>query len=303
MNKKFYLNIIGGFLAGAILLCIFSAIQKYSIGVDISILQGYIVPFLFGSISGALIGYFNYQMKRNLSAKLKLERELSEKLEIKVEKKTKDLKSAKNLLELLNNILIHDILNDLNTIRGNLDLFLTNKKESYVFESKKCVNNSFNTIANLSKLKDIVSPDYELKNIRLRGILEELVNKYPADINIEIRGDAQVLADEALISVFDNLIHNTIEHSGSNKISIHISEKNKTFFRILFKDEGKGIPPKVREHLFDKGVKSKYTGNMGFGLYLVKNTIERYGGLIEVKDNEPKGTIFVITLRRYLETQ
>ncbi len=38
------------------------------------------------------------------------------------------------------------------------------------------------------------------------------------------------------------------------------------------------------------------TGNTGMGLYIVSKVIERHHGRIEVKDNDPKGTTFIITI-------
>jgi len=33
-------------------------------------------------------------------------------------------------------------------------------------------------------------------------------------------------------------------------------------------------------------------------LYIVKKTVERYGGSIHVEDNEPRGAVFVIKLKK-----
>ena len=44
------------------------------------------------------------------------------------------------------------------------------------------------------------------------------------------------------------------------------------------------------------GVKPKI--HTGLGLYIVKKNMERYGGDARVENNTPKGTVFVLRLRR-----
>jgi len=36
---------------------------------------------------------------------------------------------------------------------------------------------------------------------------------------------------------------------------------------------------------------------MELGLYIVKKTVERYGGKISIEDNKPQGTVFVLRLK------
>ncbi|RLI85273.1 MAG: hypothetical protein DRO98_07250, partial [Archaeoglobales archaeon] len=43
--------------------------------------------------------------------------------------------------------------------------------------------------------------------------------------------------------------------------------------------------------------KGEKTGRTGLGLYLVKTLMERYGGSVEVEDNEPEGSVFVLKLK------
>lgn len=56
MRKKNKLFI--GFLCGATLLCISSMLQKLIVGFNPFRLSGYIIPFLFGGISGSIIGFY-----------------------------------------------------------------------------------------------------------------------------------------------------------------------------------------------------------------------------------------------------
>jgi signal transduction histidine kinase len=69
--------------------------------------------------------------------------------------------------------------------------------------------------------------------------------------------------------------------------------------RVL--DTGIGIPPREREKVFDAfyQVDSSSTreyGGTGLGLSIVKRLVEAHGGSIAIEDNDPKGTVFVVTL-------
>nr|MBC8416281.1 HAMP domain-containing histidine kinase [Candidatus Cloacimonadota bacterium] len=119
------------------------------------------------------------------------------------------------------------------------------------------------------------------------------------DINIHIEGSGTAFADEALYSVFENLINNAIKHGGSKKIDVSISA-NEHFCEIRFKDFGIGIPNEIKDKIFDEGFVHGKKGNTGIGLYIVKQTIEGYGGNITIEDNKPKGAIFVINLRKII---
>ena len=68
-RKKHILKIGLPFLCGSVLLVIFSFIQKTIAGFNPFILKAYWVPFLFGGVSGAIVGIYNVRV-RELNAKL-----------------------------------------------------------------------------------------------------------------------------------------------------------------------------------------------------------------------------------------
>ncbi len=66
-------------------------------------------------------------------------------------------------------------------------------------------------------------------------------------------------------------------------------------------DTGIGIPAREREKVFDAfyQVDSSSTreyGGTGLGLSIVKRLVEVHGGTIRIEDNQPKGTVFVVSL-------
>ena len=68
-RKKYILKIGGSFLSGSVFLVILSFIQKVSAGFNPFTLKGYLVPFLYGGISGAILGIYIVKV-RELNAKL-----------------------------------------------------------------------------------------------------------------------------------------------------------------------------------------------------------------------------------------
>ena len=65
--------------------------------------------------------------------------------------------------------------------------------------------------------------------------------------------------------------------------------------RIEFSDDGTGISATDREKLFLPHFTTKKRGT-GLGLAIVNRIIIDHNGSIRVKDNSPKGTVFVIDL-------
>jgi two-component system nitrogen regulation sensor histidine kinase NtrY len=65
--------------------------------------------------------------------------------------------------------------------------------------------------------------------------------------------------------------------------------------RILVADNGPGISAADRDKLFMPYYSTKRRGS-GLGLAIVRRIIVEHGGSIEVHDNQPKGTRFVIEL-------
>lgn len=73
---------------------------------------------------------------------------------------------------------------------------------------------------------------------------------------------------------------------------------------ISVSDEGVGLSEEERMNLFNKEIRSSHLGTKGemgtgFGLGIVKNYVDLYGGKIWVSQNFPKGTVFKVELPAY----
>ena len=65
--------------------------------------------------------------------------------------------------------------------------------------------------------------------------------------------------------------------------------------RIVVADNGPGIPASEREKLFMPYYSTKRRGS-GLGLAIVRRIIAEHGGSIDVADNAPTGTRFIVEL-------
>jgi signal transduction histidine kinase len=71
--------------------------------------------------------------------------------------------------------------------------------------------------------------------------------------------------------------------------------ENQECIIIKISDTGPGISPEIRENIFEPFVTNKSDGT-GLGLAVAHRIIVAHHGHIEAQDNEPKGTIFAISL-------
>ena len=101
------------------------------------------------------------------------------------------------------------------------------------------------------------------------------------------------MADEAIEFVFDNIIRNAIVHGKTERIIIDIHKMGRKC-EVRIADEGKGITGNIKGKIFNKDFQFGKTGHIGIGLYIVKFAMDRYGGSISVKNNKPKGAVFIL---------
>jgi two-component system, NtrC family, nitrogen regulation sensor histidine kinase NtrY len=112
---------------------------------------------------------------------------------------------------------------------------------------------------------------------------------------------------EQIRRVVINLVDNAVEALGGSTAAdrpggvaptILVETRHETnhgIARIIVSDNGPGIPSADRDKLFMPYYSTKRRGS-GLGLAIVRRIVVEHGGSIEVMDNEPTGTQFLIEL-------
>ncbi len=104
-----------------------------------------------------------------------------------------------------------------------------------------------------------------------------------------------VLADSLLRQLFYNLVDNSLKYGQKiTCIRVYYEKTGEDKLRLVYEDDGVGIPDSEKPNLFKEGCSSG--GSTGYGLYLINKMTEAYGWAIQEKGAPHKGAQFTITI-------
>ncbi len=210
----------------------------------------------------------------------------------------------------------HEIKNPLSVIQANLDTILNEKNikkkefEKLLRNSKKQIEIMDNLTEDLLLLSHMNSKvDIKMENIDVLRLISSVLNNletqakkkkmslaFEENTKGTIINGSMVLLERAL----NNVVENSIKYSEGDKVGIVAEKKGKKLF-VFVMDNGKGVPKKDREKIFqrfyrvDKG-RSRKEGGSGLGLAITKEILERHNGFISLDSGYKNGAKFVIIL-------
>lgn len=206
--------------------------------------------------------------------------------------KMNDMKEA---FRLMSRALRYDVLKKLQLISGFIEVYDLTKQQEYLDRAIKSVKEAGEYIGKIDSLeKTVTTESTSLKPINVRNLVEEIKSNY--EVPIIVKGSCTVLGGDEISLAIENLIENAVRHSGTDRIEVVLSEiEDEGEIRVI--DYGTGIPKEIKTELFKEGFRYGETAGLGFGLYIVKKIVERFGGKVWVEDTKPKGATFVIKLK------
>jgi len=105
----------------------------------------------------------------------------------------------------------------------------------------------------------------------------------------------------ALRQVLNNLVINAVhamEDTSDGELHIYSHQATQVkgqYIDIIVEDNGEGIPPDIRESLFDPYVSSKSKGS-GLGLAIVKRIVEEHSGSVWARESQIGGAAMHLRL-------
>ena len=213
------------------------------------------------------------------------------------------LENNKNLKQEMTQSIAHELKTPVASVSAIIETLLNSnidseKRTHFLAIAYKQINRLSALISDIAIITKIEQAHqlYKRNDIDIYETLSNLIMQNPdADIESNITPNTTIYGSKTLlISIFENLIANSINYAGEKcKITIDNYNKDDDFLYFSFRDNGIGVPEKHLNRIFDRfyrieSGRDRNSGGTGLGLAIVKNAILFHNGSIIAKNN-PKG--------------
>ncbi len=233
-----------------------------------------------------------------------------------LKEKNEQLNKTNNELDQFVYSISHDLRAPLTSVMGILQVLKTdvsalahvNLYLEMISKSVTRLDNYIREVLSISRNSRTIIGNEEIN-------FEEIVEEIKQDLayleefkEVEIKLNIQAEKENIIFrsdririkAIFDNLIsnairyHNPYEDKNFVNITIHINKKEA---KITITDNGLGISSKHIDYIFDMFYRANdQKAGSGLGLYIVKETVLKLKGTIEIDSTPNKGTTFSIVL-------
>ncbi|MBI9049335.1 MAG: PAS domain-containing sensor histidine kinase [Anaerolineaceae bacterium] len=259
--------------------------------------------------------------------------QLNTQLENMVVERTQDLQLAYQQLEQQNitlqnldqiksdfvSMVSHELRAPLTNINGGIELLLSSQSQPEGTQHKlQLVQKEINrlthfveTILDLSALDAGKLPLYPMP-LQFDSFIEQFKEAFQHQHQTEriqwqmpIESPLLYVDDHALHSILFHILDNAIKYAPEGDINV-TAEAQSDVLVIYIEDQGPGIAEDVLPLLFERFFRpnsqdSQSVYGYGLGLYIVKRLTEAMQGTISVKNREPHGVIFSLSLPLFQE--
>ncbi len=279
-----------------------------------------LVASSFNEYLAVLVGIVLTSLVCGLAIRYRIYLHNQEQLKLeKIHKEAMETYVAKDIF-LIN--MSHEIRTPMNAIVGTVDLLLDQDVSDYVRECAYNILNSSNALLSLTTeimdLSKTTSDGISLvdSKIDIKELLVELINmmavrlmdsKVKLHVNISEELPAQLYGDgQKLKQVLINILNNSVKYTEEGSILFSISTEmlsdNDINLRISVKDTGRGISEELLPEIFNPNRNSvdsennEIGGNIGLGLPISKEILDKMGGKIDVITAVGVGSEFIVTV-------
>lgn len=235
------------------------------------------------------------------------------KAEEKLEQQNLELIKTNSELDRFVYSVSHDLRSPLTSVLGLISFIEEESLETDTLEHVKMIRNSINRLDEF--IKNILSysrnkrTGLEIKKIPLQKTILDSVNSLHSmeeakgiHFEIDIKEKKPFYSDSLRFNtILENLISNAVKYHKKNKTDSYIKitgQSDHEKLQLSIVDNGIGIDSAHHNKIFDMFFRlSGKTEGSGIGLYIVKETVEKLQGTIQVKSELGTGTTFIITLK------
>lgn len=258
------------------------------------------------------LGSYGLGMNIRDKHKKELERQVRERTE-ELEKANYELQQRNSELDRFVYSASHDLSAPLKSILGLINVARLENPQSEMVKYLEMMEGS---VVKLESFIDEVIQysrnsrvPVQNEEIDFKRLISDILNDYryapnfdKINFKIECRDDMKMISDPMRLKIIlNNLISNAIKfHRFGNGVQpeVVISAKIEgDNYRIAVQDNGRGIRSEYVEKIFEMFFRAtEEVAGSGLGLYILKETVSRLNGTIEVKSELEVGTLFTVLI-------
>ncbi|WP_363467310.1 PAS domain S-box protein [Halogeometricum borinquense] len=211
-----------------------------------------------------------------------------------------DIREHERRLSVLDRVLRHNIRNKLNIILAYSRSLMEYPDET-VQSHADGIRDAGEALASISEsARQFKASTHPTQSRLYTADIADCVNRvadearlqFPhATIKVDQEAELQAEVHEAFELALTELVENGIKHSDHAEPTVEITvEKCESTVSVQVRDDGPGLDDMERDVILN-GEETALEHGSGLGLWLVRWTIDNSGGTIDVRDNDPTGTV------------
>jgi signal transduction histidine kinase len=199
----------------------------------------------------------------------------------------------------------HELRSPLTRIRMGLELMGERPSQSAREEISRNIGELDQLIDEILLASRLDASEADMGTVEpvdLTGLAAEECSQVNAELDLAEGTDNATLTVPGVSRLLRRAIRNLLENArryGAGEIAVELGSAN-GFATVRVNDRGPGVPPALRERIFEPFYRlpgaSERNGGVGLGLALVKSIAERHGGTVRCEDRPGGGASFVIRL-------
>ena len=219
-------------------------------------------------------------------------------LDISEEFRTKEeLELANNKIRVMNEITVHDLKNQITTMKLSADLLeragedirLSASSLSKIREGISSIEEQADFMNSYMKM-GIEAPEWRDAESVVKKAADSF-SKQNIQFEIDLPG-YEILSDGSIYKIYYNLFDNSMRHAKVSTITVNSRINHGGDLNITIEDDGRGIREDQKTEIFRRGVGE----GTGLGLFLVREILEMNGFSIRETGTEGEGAQFEISV-------
>ncbi|QLH82736.1 sensor histidine kinase [Halosimplex pelagicum] len=272
-------RIAGWNLLGVALLGVILALARLAPGVSI---PAYVVVDVLGvsSVAHLLIGYNDVRRIR-----------------------AEELARQRRTLAVVNRLTRHNLRNRTQILTGHAAALAEELDDDDQRAAAETIRATASELADvdgeLAAIQTALNGDRPADTVDLAALVEDVLAPYrdrhpDGEFAVEVPDGLAVRGDDQLVTAFDHLVENAVEHGSDDDPYVRVSaETDGDLARVHVTDRGPGVPAEEVAVLTEQREISQLEHGSGLGLWVVKTVAERYGGDLSVENREGGATVSV----------